>query len=1296
MKRSKDMKDFIAALLLTAFFGPLYGNSPIIIREALAWSESPVMRTLGEERYQQWNFSGAVISDEQPALPYFIRRFPVDGNGRLRVEVISAGFEPFDRRESTGDDQIGASLRFETSVESAGHRYYGKIAFVPIVRRGGGFERVTEFELRITHEPLPAATRRSPDNTRESVLRNGSIYKIAVNEDGLHKLSYDFLRDELGVDVDNIDPQRIQLFGNGGGILPRNVDTPRPDDLTENHILVAGEADGRFDDGDYILFYAQGPDQWRYDEENQIFNLQKNIYSTRNFYFLKIGSEPGKRLQEQSSLTGTAVTTSSFDDFQRFEEEQVNLLHEWRPLAQGSGPRWYGDHFKNQREYRYPALFEFPNLEEAEPVTATIEMALRATDNSRFTADIGGQTFNSDLAPRVPALSGSFANERNYASQTRLQTSLNLQSPSVDVIIRYPHPGGGGDGSEGWLDYIQFNVRRRLILTGAQMVFRDTRTMGVPSASFQLSGAGPQTAVWDITDPLRPKLQQVNRSAGQLSFGTQTGQLRTFIAFQTDADFPAPEAAGAVANQNLHGIDQVDMVILTHPDFEGEARTLAEHRRRFSNLEVEVVRIDLLYHEFSSGKQDPTAIRDFARMLYQRSPRFRYLLLFGDGSFDARDIYGLGTNFIPVYETDSFNPIFSFPSDDYYALLDDGSSNPLSGGLDIAVGRIPAQTPEEAGGIVRKIINYDTNPQSLGDWRNRILFIGDDEDGMQHTQQAEQIADSLARRYDYLNIDKVYIDAFPQVATPGGTRFPAATEAINQAVFKGTLAITYLGHGGSGGLAEERILEIPDLLNWRNFNQPPLLVTATCSFAGYDDPAFTTAGEEAIMNERGGAIALLTTVRAVFSSFNKVLTEQAMKTLFERPDGQVQTIGEVMIRAKNRLTSVGVLTNSRKFTLLGDPAMKIAQPAFNVQTTRINSRPVNSGRLDTLGALQRVTIEGQILDRQGQLFEGFNGIIAPTIFDKKLRPQTLGQDDGSFPFEYDLQKNVIFKGRATVSKGRFQFTFVIPKDINYQLGRGKVSYYASDQQTLIDATGAYEDIFIGGTNTGGAVDNQGPQVEVFMNSEDFAFGSITGESPTLLVLLEDDNGINVVGNSIGHDLEATLDDDTQNTILLNDFYESELDDYRRGAVRYPLAELSEGRHTIRVKAWDVANNSSEGYTEFVVASSGEIALQHVLNYPNPFSDFTCFQFDHNLANQEIEVMVQIFTISGRLIKTLEKTIFSDGAIRRDNCIEWDGRDDYGDPLARGVYLYKVKVRATNTGNTELQGESEFEKLVLLK
>ncbi len=1292
------MKNFTLTLSFFWVISLAHANSTINLSLNFDWNDKPYEFYIDNSKLERWSFDGAVHSDEFPGIPFSIQKFPIDGPGRLEVEIVAAYFEAFPKTPSLFSPAISEEIKMESVIVPGRNGAYGKVSFSPIISKGGSYERLTRIDLRINYIFEAPIVKRGPLNTEESVLASGDIYKISVNSTGIHKLSYSFLKDELGIDIDNIPPSQIQLFGNGGGMIREDIEEERIDDLEENAIWIVGGDDGNFDANDYILFYAESADKWYFDESSLHFSCPKNLYSDNNFYFIKIGGNDGLRIQDQNSVVGTFYTTNSFTDYDRFEEDKFNLHHEWI-RAQGSGKSWYGSHFKVTREYTFNNLFSFTNLDPGSAIKLRARMALRASRRSAFSVDLNGQTVNSNQASRVSILSGNRDNEVNYAYFANINTELNVNEQDFNFIVRYPNPGGSGDGSEGWLDYIEVNVRRKLQMDGDQLLFRDPATLDYQSSTFELSNANDQIIIWDISNPLQAKKQLFDFNGSQISFGVNTNTLREFVAFQINGQFPSPEAVGKLENQNIHSILETDMVILYPEEFEAEAQRLAQHRRTHSGLTVDLVRIDQLFNEFSSGRQDPTAIRDFVKMLYDRTNKFRYFLLFGDGSFDFRDRYGLGGNFIPVYEVESFNPIFAYPTDDYFGLLEPSTQtrpgDPLSGDLSISVGRLPAQDLQQATVLVDKIINYETNPQVFRDWRNKIAFVGDDEDGMQHTEQADEIAEKLKRLRPNLNIDKIYIDAFPQVATPGGTRFPEATEAINQSIFKGVLSMTYVGHGGSKGWAQERVLNISDILSWNNENQLPLLITATCSFAGYDDPSFTSAGEEAILKPRGGAIALLTTVRAVFSNFNKELTDKVMEVLFDRSSGKMFTLGEAMRETKNRFTGSSLIINSRKFALLGDPAARIAIPEYNVVTEKINGQVVSTD-IDTLRALQKVTVEGYIADANGQAIENFNGIIYPAVFDKQTQLKTLGQDSDSYPFEFDLQKNILFKGRASVTNGKFSFSFVIPRDINYRLGIGKISYYAADEAQRIDGSGAFTNIVIGGTDPNAIQDNQGPKVDVFMNTEDFVFGGITDDKPTLLVKLEDENGINVVGNSIGHDLEGVLDENTQQVLLLNDFYESELDDYTKGMVRFPLSDLAEGRHQIRVKAWDVANNSSEGYTEFVVATSEGLALRHVLNYPNPFTDRTCFQFDHNISGLDLDVQINIYTVSGRLVKTINTSLFSDGALRQDDCIPWDGKDDFGDSLARGIYLYKVKVRAQNGINDALESESEFEKLVLLK
>ncbi len=1286
----QGMKFLFTQVLLLSIAHGLCAGLPTTIHKKLVWGEPVSLQIAeGEPPVKLLQFEGASYDDRWPGVPLVGESYSLDGYGRVVAFLSSTEVQTVEFKSAVEGFDLAADFQVLVEVARQRRQWVARLLVVPLRKTAAGtYERLVSFTLRLQFEPAPEPVFARGGHTDKSVLIDGQLFKFAVTQTGIYKLDFDFLK-SLGVPLESIDPKTIQVFGNGGGMLPEPNSAQRIDDLRENAILVVGEEDGRFDSGDYILMYAEGPSKHQYDPLTQTFTQPIHVYDTRNYYFLKVGVANGLRVQDHPAISNPTYTSTSFNDFIRYEKEERNLLHDWF-YGYGSGKQFYGDYFKVTEAKSYSSEFDVTDLDPQGRayVRASFAGRIQAGHRANITVTVNGQSFTS---ADIPVTSGSSI--AAFANVVRVEGEFTPNTDKLDVELRFNRPTS--TFNEGWLDYLEINFRRKLILRADVLRFRDLNSVGHGATEFVLTGARSDTRVWNVTDPQQPTRMLGTLDGATFRFSAATAALQEFVAFNLDGNLPKPEGIGAIPNQNLHGITNADLVILYHPKFEEAATRLAEHRRNFSGLEVALVNIEQLYNEFSSGKKDPVAIRDFARMVYERDPdRFKYLLLFGDGSFDPRDIYKLGGDYIPVWETEnSTNPLYSYPSDDFFALLDESEGgNIIVGLLDIAVGRLPVNTAEQAHAMVDKIIHYDTAPQTLRDWRNRIAFVADDEDSNTHINDANKIADALGEKFPYLNIDKIYLDAFEQVSTPGGTRVPLATEAINNNIFKGIAALVYLGHGGIKGWAQERVLKLEDILSWKNFDRLPLIITATCSFAAYDDPAFTSAGELAFLQPQGGAIALFTTTRLVFASSNANLTKASMDSLFTRINGQLPTMGEALRLGKNKVGG----ENSRKFTLIGDPAQFMAYPQHSIATLRINQRNVDSNGLDTLRALQKVTIEGIVVDENGNLIEGFNGVIYPTVYDKKVTYRTLAQDPGSPPYNFDLQKNIIFKGRASVVNGRFTFSFVVPKDINYAYGKAKLSYYAADESRHVDAAGYYREIVVGGTDPNALTDKQGPRVEVFMNDEHFVFGGLTNPNPTLLVKLSDDNGINVAGNSVGHDLAAVVDQDSKNTYILNDFYEATLDDYTSGEVRYPLYNLSPGRHEVKVTAWDVANNPAEGYTEFLVAEDAKLALDHVLNYPNPFTTSTCFMFEHNMAGSELDVMVQIYTVSGRLIKTIEQRITAEGyRLGLGNCIQWDGRDDFGDRLAKGVYIYKVKVRST-TGDAALEGESDFEKLVILR
>ncbi|MCB0667723.1 MAG: type IX secretion system sortase PorU [Saprospiraceae bacterium] len=1121
-----------------------------------------------------------------------------------------------------------------------------------------------------------------------SKLADGDIYKLSTKKDGVYKLDYAFL-EKLGINPTVIDPRKIQILGHGGGTLPEPNSDERIDDLAELAIVVDGEEDGVFDRTDYILFYGESSDVWTFDEINDFYHREENPYDDSNYYFLKIGPSEGKRIRQGTDAGTASYTTESYTARQHHQSDQLNLLHHANDAnLQGSGRLWVGEQFKIERIKDFSTSFDFSSAILSEPVYVNMQFLGR----SEITSMVNLQVDNVTKEARISS-TDVFDIERDYAKFGIIKhDSFYLTSNDPEVKVNYPSQG---NNNVGWLDYLEFNFRAKIEYKNDPLIFSDLSAPSGVSCQYQISTSNSSLLVWDITDKVNPLNLPTSLNGSVLTFNVVQQPQSTFLTFDP-ARTNTAEAIGKIENQDLHGIGPVDYVIVYHSNFKEAADKLANHRRNFNQFNLASVSVDEVMHEFSSGKTDPTAIRDFARMLHKKYSDFRFLVLMGDGSFDYRHLYQdlPDESFIPVYETErSLHPIESFPSDDYYALLDDQEGGSWRGALDIAVGRIPVRTLDEANIVVNKIIDYETDQEYLGDWRVNVLFVADDEDSNRHLNSADDIAENTKDHYPVFNINKVYLDAYEQENTPGGVFNFKAKEALNQNLFKGQLVVNYIGHGGAGGWAQERVLQKEDIDKWNNLDRLPLLITATCSFAGYDDPRRITAGEYTITHPSGGSIALYSTVRAVYANQNERLTRSVFDHLFEPVNGEMLTIGEILVNSKNSNPADTAGTNARKFTLLGDPALRLAIPSYSARTLKINGKSVEEANLDTLKALSRVEIEGEIIDPSGNPVSGFNGKIYPTIFDKAVALKTLAQDKGSTERTFNLQKSVIFKGLASVTNGRFKFTFVVPKDINYAFGNGKISYYAEDGSNL-DAGGAFDEVTVGGTNQGGLNDTKGPDIELFMNDENFVYGGITDRNPVLLIKLSDENGINVIGNSIGHDLTAVLDQNLQGTILLNDFYESSQDDYTSGMVTYPLSNLEPGSHQLEIKAWDVANNSSEALIEFIVVDEAEDGLRHVLNYPNPFSHNTCFQFEHQLQDLDLDIKVEILTPSGRIVNVLEQSVKASGFLSRD--VKWDGTDEFGDPLGNGIYIYRITVTTEDARGRLLKNTSDLQKLVILR
>jgi hypothetical protein len=1095
-----------------------------------------------------------------------------------------------------------------------------------------------------------------------SVLASGNWYKIAVKDAGVYKIDIAFLS-SLGINTSGISSASIRLFGNGGGMLPEANASPRPDDLEENAIMVVDGGDGVLNGGDYILFFSDGPDAWAKDSVNKRFIHKKNLYSDKAYYYLSIGGT-GKRISTDQSNFIPNISVTTFDDRIFHELDTINFL--------SSGKEWFGEEFSNTPGHSLTRDFSLNilNLDINSPVTISTDCLARSISvASRFDLSVTNQPLQQITIP--PVSGGQYD---RLAEEKQSLANTNVSQPNVILNYRYVP---GSFNSQGWLNWFEIFSRRNLSLNGSdQVMFRDWKSVGNNIGEFVVSVSNSTTQVWDVTEPLNPVQMRTNLQGTDCKFVNSCSRLREYIAFNS-SNLPQPSSIGRISNQDLHASPATDLIIVTAPGLLAQAQRLAEFHRAQNNLRYTIATTDQVYNEFSSGIPDPTSVRDFVKMFYDRSKNTpvdqpKYLLLFGDASYDYRDRIRNNTNLVPAYETNnSLDPLGSYTSDDFFGFLDDNedvNSTILINQLDVGTGRIPAKNIDEAKSYVDKVQTYYSK-ESLGPWRNNQLFIADDEDFNLHLQDAEVLTATSQATAPVFNITKVYLDAFKQESGAGGSRYPQANQAINNQVYNGTLIWNYSGHGGSNRLAEEVVIDQDIVNSWNNPNKLPLFITATCDFAPYDNPVVNSLGENILLRPKTGGIALLTTTRVVFSFSNRIINNNYLQFALQ-PDssGIYRSLGESIKIAKNfTYQTSGDVGNNRKFTLLGDPALTLAYPTLKIRTTQVNSIPATQA--DTIRATDKVVIEGEVTDPQGSLLPNFNGTVYPTIFDKVQTINTLANDPASQVVGFQAQNTILYKGKASVVNGRFVFIFKMPKDINYQYGNGKLSLYAENGSK--DGNGLFSNFIVGGIGSNTTNDNEGPVIKAYLNDEKFVNGGVTNENPILIVKLSDSSGINIAGTGIGHDLVATLDNDNRQYFILNDFYEGELDSYQKGAVHFQLPTLASGAHSLKIKAWDVINNSTEYILEFTVANNEELVLNHVLNYPNPFTTKTQFWFEHNRPGQNLQVKVQIFTVAGKVVKTIKQTINDAG--NRSCEVEWDGRDEYGDKIGRGVYLYRLTV-----------------------
>ncbi len=1184
---------------------------------------------------------------------------PIDARlvNKLKLKNIPAQFMP--RLQSTyARDDIFANLMVNV-----------------FIKQGANYYRLVSFDIQFEYEP--ATQRRQVQNIYDSRWATGKWYKFNIGQSGVYKINKTFLKN-LGVDVNNIDPRKIKIFGNGGKVMPLSNAAPYPEDIAELAIQVIGEQDGSFDDNDYILFYGQSHKEWSDDYDSNI-----NVYTEQTDYFVQIDDQAGKRMQGYQEPAGSPV--SVYNDYlnrQFYEEDHVIFTYMGRKVFDAPFEN-------NSRQFN----FDFDNRIESKPVTYQIKAATN-TNGVSLQASLNGQ-YLGQISLSVYGY--------NIGGEGVLQGSKSLNGNNLKFDLTFN--ANNLFDARLYLEYVNVQAYCALAGSGKQFKFYNPEAdTGNEIGAYHFTQAGNIIQVWDITDIYNPTYKLNQQNSFDIKFNKNDH--KRFVAIDADDLFtPIKPENSLQANQNLHRdlfyhtgqFKDLDYLIITPSFLRNSAERFAD-MHRLNGLNVYVAELDNIYKEFGNGQQDIGAIRNMIKYVYNNASapdkRIKFVMMFGDASNDFKNVIpenklvGGRSNIVPIFESlDAFNLVDSIGSDDFFVMMDnnEGYLESRFELPDIAVGRLLVRNDMEAEVLYQKYDSY-LSEDTKQNWRTFITLWSDDADSGHSSDTAfvtntEAIATKIKQVHPEYNLTKIYQDAYQQVNTPGGPRYPDAKRDLINQFEKGTLILGYIGHGNQVALSHERMLTMDDVLKLHNFDRLPLMTTMTCEFARFDDATRETAAEHLIWNPDGGVLEMVSTVREIWTSNAKNMNTDFYHALFGLSNGMN---GQIIKNPAEALRMAKVYTNSGKgkfnIAFLGDPGFDLGFAKPKIVLNSINNQPT-----DTLKALKHMIIKGEVQDATGNLMSNFNGKVFPIVFDKYQEDEVLDNDHNDYTMTFEKLGPKLFQGKADVTNGRFTFEFIVPKDIDLNYGKGRLSFYAVDN--MEEKIGYSDDIIVGGVDENAEEDNQPPVIKAYLNDKNFVSGGITDANPYLLLDLSDEHGINTIGG-IGHDITAYLDDNQTQLYVLNDFYETENNTYQRGHVKYRLFNLTPGWHTLHIKAWDVYNNSGTTEINFQVVENEDIAIDHVLNYPNPFVDYTEFWFNHNHPFENLDVMIQVYTISGKLVWQHRQSVLTDGFLSRD--ITWDGRDNFGNKLAKGVYVYKLTVR-TQTGKTA----QKIEKLVIL-
>ena len=1096
---------------------------------------------------------------------------------------------------------------------------------------------------------------------QSSRLAQGRWVKVAVDESGIYQITASDAQ-KWGFH----DLSRVKVYGFGAMQMGDALESTLPDDLPQVPVLRTQ---------DKILFYCCGPGKWR-DNNSMFWVLSQHPYATRSYYFIGENDDPDVEPSRSDILPQGTIRNYAVG----------RLSHEVELVNPGeTGRNILGEDFRTDNSQSFK--FSLDGLVDGSSVNVkSIFAAKTVGGSSKVTYKYNGN--NLANSSTIQAVSSTEPDHYHYRTAEANHAITLTGTKDLTYGISF---SPGGTLYLARLDNITVNYDRQLSLSGINSLEFGTLYTAF-NVQYEIGGAGADTRVWDVSTPWNPVEMNVIVNDDKALFSPRSLSSSQFITFKPGAQYPSPTMVEEVTNQDIHSEPTPDMIIIAPTEYMSQARTLAQLHESEDSMRVLVVDNNKVFNEFSSGTPDAMAYRLLCKRFYDRGTdesghRLGYLLLMGNGYCDNRAITQAGKNLkypkLLVWESEySADENESYTSDDIYGMLDDGARQ--SANMRIAVGRIPARSATDASIAVSKTVKYSTQA-AYGNWKNNMLNVADDGDGGAHWRHGEWVIDTIAAHGGENTLfTRVFLDNFEEISDGSGSKYPEARKKMFKALNEGVLWWNYSGHGGPTGWTNDGLLMTTDVENNLFYNHLPILFAATCEFSRHDGVS-PSCGENVVLNPNGGAVAMVCPPRLVYMTENRFFNLKAAEKMYERDsNGQIMRLGDILIYAKNNIISGK--SNAMRYVLYGDPALRPAMPKHKAVIDQINGKAIDPDNMPVLQARQTMTISGHIEDMKGNKASAFNGQIETSLFDceksvsysyttQRRDPVTQQLVDYDSVQTYEERQNKLAINVSKVNNGDFSIKLVIPSEVTVSYDNFRpslVSLYAYDPENKVDATGSCDSFYIYGYDETVEGDSNGPDISYMgLNSTAFKDGDDVNESPLFIAQVSDESGINFSSAGVGHNMTLTLDDNNTFSDVSSYYTAVEAQEGSAGTINYGLTDLTTGRHTLRLKVWDVFNNSSEKTINFNVVAGLKPDIDDIKAYPNPASTTTSFVVTHNRPEATVTITIEVFNLMGQRVwsttQSGRSTMFSSFPIT------WDLTDYSGTRLQRGIYLYRASI-----------------------